>query len=99
HPPALHSFPTRRSSDLARMVEIRPTNLKGRKVIHHSIAYLVLNNDPEAVNTGTASGREFSTSADDLVNRRPQLMEWAIGKGYDRSEEHTSELQSPDHLV
>ena len=40
----------------AKMVEIRPTNLKGRKVLHHSIAYLVLNNDPEAVNTGTANG-------------------------------------------
>ena len=34
------------------MVEIRPTNLKARKIIHHSIAYLVLNNDPDAVNTG-----------------------------------------------
>ena len=30
----------------ARMVEIRPTNLQGRKVVHHSIAYLVLNDDP-----------------------------------------------------
>ena len=33
-----------------KMVEIRPTNLKARKIIHHSIAYLVLNNDPDAVN-------------------------------------------------
>ena len=40
----------------ARMVEIRPTTLKGRRVLHHSIAYLVLNNDPDAVNTGTTSG-------------------------------------------
>ena len=40
-----------------KMVEIRPTNLKGRKIVHHSIAYLVLNNDPDAVNTGTANGR------------------------------------------
>ena len=38
------------------MVEIRPTDLKGRRIIHHSIAYLVLNNDPDAVNTGTATG-------------------------------------------
>src|SRR5689334_12468134 len=30
-----------------RMVEIRPTSLQGRKDLHHSIAYLVLNNDPE----------------------------------------------------
>ena len=39
-----------------KMVEIRPTNLKARKIVHHSIAYLVLNNDPDAVNTGTATG-------------------------------------------
>ena len=50
--------PTFRSREprWAKMVEIRPTTLKGRRVIHHSIAYLVLNNDPEAVNTGTATG-------------------------------------------
>ena len=65
-----------------RMVEIRPTSLKARKVIHHSIAYLVLNNDPDAVNAGTASGPS-RVADDDPVNRRPQLMEWAIGKGYD----------------
>ena len=39
-----------------KMVEIRPSNLKSRKIVHHSIAYLVLNNDPDAVNTGTATG-------------------------------------------
>ncbi|HEV3141134.1 MAG TPA: cytochrome c, partial [Vicinamibacterales bacterium] len=67
-----------------KLVEIRPTNLKSRKIIHHSIAYLVLNNDPDAVNTGTASGPARAGFDDaDLVNRRPQLMEWAIGKGYD----------------
>ena len=38
------------------MVEIRPTNMQGRKIVHHSIAYLVLaNNDPDAVNTGIAA--------------------------------------------
>jgi hypothetical protein len=84
----------------ARMVEIRPTNLKGRKIIHHSIAYLVLNNDPEAVNTGTASGRErVDLSADDLVNRRPQLMEWAIGKGYDLFRPGTGKLIVPGEKI
>ena len=40
-----------------KMVEIRPTNLKARKVVHHSIAYHVLNADNvQAVNTGTANG-------------------------------------------
>jgi hypothetical protein len=68
----------------AKMVEIRPLTLKARKLVHHSIAYLVLNNDPDAVNKGTANGPDRrGADGDDLVNRRPQLMEWAIGKGYD----------------
>jgi hypothetical protein len=86
----------------ARMVEIRPTNLKGRRIVHHSIAYLVLNNDPEAVSTGTANG--FATAASDptpvdLVNRRPQLMEWAIGKGYDRFRDGTGKLILPGEKI
>ena len=53
-----------------KMVEIRPTNMKSRKIIHHSIAYLVLNNDPDAVNQGTANGPDRPGGPDDLVNRR-----------------------------
>ena len=81
----------------AKMVEIRPTQMKGRRIVHHSIAYLVLNNDPEAVNTGTANGgvRDFG----DLVNRRPQLMEWAIGKGYDLFREGTGKLLMPGEKI
>jgi hypothetical protein len=86
----------------AKLVEIRPTNLKGRRIVHHSIAYLVLNNDPEAVNTGTANG--FAAAASDplpidLVNRRPQLMEWAIGKGYDQFREGTGKLILPGEKI
>ena len=80
-----------------RMVEIRPTNLKGRRIIHHSIAYLVLNNDPDAVNTGTANGPD--RFGDDLVNRRPQLMEWAIGKGYDLFRPDTGKLILPGEKI
>ncbi|HLG98007.1 MAG TPA: cytochrome c [Bryobacteraceae bacterium] len=83
-----------------KMVEIRPTNLKGRKIIHHSIAYLVLNNDPDAVSTGTANGpNRRGNSADDLVNRRPQLMEWAIGKGYDLYRPGTGKLILPGEKI
>src|SRR5207249_2960164 len=78
-----------------KLVEIRPTNLKSRKIIHHSIAYLVLNNDPEAVNTGTANGPDRRGDVDDPVNRRPQLMEWAIGKGYDLYRPGTGKLLVP----
>jgi hypothetical protein len=81
-----------------RMVEIRPTNLKARKILHHSIAYHVLNPDNvQAVNTGI--GNFGGTSADDLVNRRPQLMEWAIGKGYDRFMDGTGKLIMPGEKI
>src|SRR5436309_1127703 len=83
----------------AYMVEIRPTNLKGRRIIHHSIAYLVLNNDPEAVNKGTSNGPDRFRDGDDLVNRRPQLMEWAIGKGYDLFRPGTGKLILPGEKI
>jgi hypothetical protein len=82
-----------------RLVEIRPTNLKARRIIHHSIAYLVLNNDPEAVNTGTTIGGGRLTLDDDPVNRRPQLMEWAIGKGYDLYRPDTGKLLVPGEKI
>jgi len=83
----------------AKMVEIRPTSQAARKLIHHSIAYLVLNNDPEAVNQGTSNGPSRQGDADDLVNRRPQLMEWAIGKGYDLFREGTGKLILPGEKI
>jgi hypothetical protein len=83
-----------------KMVEIRPTNLKARKIVHHSIAYLVLNDDPEAVNTGTAAGPERQGGGgEDAVNRRPQLMEWAIGKGYDLYRPGTGKLLVPGEKI
>ena len=83
----------------ARMVEIRPTNLKGRRVIHHSIAYLVLTNDPDAINKGTSNGPDRLRDGDDLVSRRPQLMEWAIGKGYDLFRPGTGKLIVPGEQI
>ena len=83
----------------AKMVEIRPTTLKGRRIIHHSIAYLVLNNDPDAINKGTSNGPERLRDGDDLVNRRPQLMEWAIGKGYDLFRPGTGKLIVPGEKI
>lgn len=82
-----------------RMVEIRPSNLKARKTIHHSIAYLLLNDDPDAVNQGTANGPAPPSSREDLVARRPQLMEWAIGKGYDRFRDGTGKLILPGEKI
>ncbi len=89
-----------------KMVEIRPSNLNARKILHHSIAYHVLNPDNvAAVNQGVqvARGVTFSgsaaPSAADLVNRRPQLMEWAIGKGYDRYLEGTGKMIMPGEKI
>ncbi len=105
-----------------RMVEIRPSNIQGRKILHHSIAYQVLNpENADAVNTGigrpgglggpgaggpgaAASGAAAASAAgaaavDDRVNRRPQLMEWAIGKGYDRYMDGTGKLIMPGEKI
>jgi hypothetical protein len=84
-----------------KMVEIRPTNLKARKIIHHSIAYQVLSpNNVQAVNTGTATGGfGGAQNPADLVNRRPQIMEWAIGKGYDLFREGTGKLIMPGETI
>jgi hypothetical protein len=86
-----------------KMVEIRPANIQGRKILHHSIAYHILSPDNvAAVNTGVVRPGFDPTqppSAADLVNRRPQLMEWAIGKGYDRYMEGTGKLIMPGEKI
>jgi hypothetical protein len=82
-----------------KMVEIRPTSLQARKIIHHSIAYLVLNDDPQAVNRGTASQGRGADDVDSTVERRPQLMEWAIGKGYDLFRPDTGKLILPGEKI
>ena len=82
-----------------KMVEIRPTNLKTRRILHHSIAYLVLNDDAEAVNTGTSNGPSLPLSREDLLARRPMLMEWAIGKGYDKFADGTGKLIVPGEKI
>jgi hypothetical protein len=83
-----------------RMVEIRPSSLKARRTIHHSIAYQVLRPDNvAAVNTGVATGGFRQQDGVDLVNRRPQIMEWAIGKGYDRFREGTGKLLLPGETI
>ena len=90
-----------------RMVEIRPTNIQSRKILHHSIAYHILSpENAAAVNTGIGGGRpaasvsgSASQLAADLANRRPQLMEWAIGKGYDRYMDGTGKLIMPGEKI
>ncbi|HKB09426.1 MAG TPA: hypothetical protein VKD69_02190 [Vicinamibacterales bacterium] len=81
-----------------KLVEIRPSSVKARKIIHHSIAHLVLKDDPDSVNTGVASGGRGGgggVDLDNVVNSRPNLMEWAIGKGYDLYRPGTGKLLLP----
>jgi hypothetical protein len=88
-----------------RMVEIRPTNIQGRKILHHSIAHIVQNpDDPDSDSSfsGTASGGRFRDNDNDpqaAINARPTLMEWAIGKGYDRYMDGTGKLIKPGQRI
>jgi hypothetical protein len=79
-----------------KMVEIRPISLKARKIIHHSVAYLVLNNDPEAIGPSRGGAAQ---NVDDGVASRPFLMEWAIGKGYDLYRPGTGKLLVPGEKI
>src|SRR5438552_17657756 len=72
----LHSFPTRRSSDLARDGGDRQAEPDRDREQSGGVAALGIHND---------RGSKYT------ARRRPTAP--------DRSEEHTSELQSPDHLV
>ena len=85
-----------------RMVEIRPTNIQGRKILHHSIAHIAMDAnsvDADVINRGIAGGRGGGDDPADLVNARPYLMEWAIGKGYDRYMDNTGKLIKPGQRI
>ncbi|MFN7916555.1 MAG: cytochrome c [Vicinamibacterales bacterium] len=89
-----------------RAVEIRPSNLQGRKILHHSIAYHILRPDNTAavnqgvqVNRGISFSGSAAASQQELALRRPQIMEWAIGKGYDQYMEGTGKLIMPGEKI
>src|SRR5207244_12535632 len=85
-PLALHSFPTRRSSDLAPFADPRFSDFTKIHFWKYRRA------DATAIPNARVVAK-FDTGD-------PALLEIRIGTGRMlRSEEHTSELQSPDHLV
>src|SRR5207244_8262494 len=96
HPPPPHSFPTRRSSDLSQR---RVDPIGGPRMdteadcaitphaVHQAQRYRILN-CCLCVTVAVAFKCELSRSQPRIMNREG-----------DRSEERTSELQSPDHLV
>jgi hypothetical protein len=73
-----------------RAVEMRPGTMKGRRIIHHAVAYL----DQEDKDT---SGVPGSGNAD--LNRRAMLMEWAVGKGYDYYRPNSGKLLLPGSKI
>jgi hypothetical protein len=91
-----------------KMIEIRPTNLKARKIVHHAVAYLELNNDPEAIgptraNANANANANAAAAAQNpdiaALASRPFLMEWAVGKGYDLYRPGTGKLLLPGEKI
>jgi hypothetical protein len=73
-----------------RAVEMRPSSMPGRKIIHHAVAYL----DQDDKDTADVPG-----SANSDLDRRGMLMEWAIGKQYDMYRPNTGKLLLPGSKI
>src|SRR5207253_9878444 len=90
--PALHSFPTRRSSDLRRI----RAGAGGQEVKIIAVTASVIDDNRQGALAGGADdfmGKPFREA--ELF----QKLHAHLGVEYVRSEEHTSELQSRGHLV
>jgi hypothetical protein len=72
-----------------RAIEVRPGTMRGRKITHHAVAYLV-QDDPDMMAPG---------ASDPDVGFRAFLMEWAIGKGYDLYRPDTGKLILPGSQI
>src|SRR5205807_8221584 len=94
-PPALHSFPTRRSSDL-QVRRLSAASARRRRFSHCRLC-------PVESLRGTAVAQKIPEHQPDFQGHRllvRRLPEPILGTEIrSRSEEHTSELQSPCNLV
>src|SRR5690606_41846465 len=96
HAPALPSFPTRRSSDLAGGggLEARPDGLHRRDAdLGGHAARPAVEVEDERAGDGGEGAEDFAGLASELAAGR--LLNGLLA----RSEEHTSELQSRENLV
>src|SRR5207244_12461882 len=91
HLPRLHSFPTRRSSDLSR--QNASATSCGRSGSTNSAASPAISGAAERRAQMTGQPHAIASTI-----RSPSASPGA-SESEARSEEHTSELQSPDHLV
>src|SRR5207244_11864026 len=92
-PRHLHSFPTRRSSDLQKFHRIN----RALKTVSNFVLGSMQSRPPHHLGGVHRRGATYSS------HRAPSTYHEAragLGRLWvGRSEEHTSELQSPDHLV
>src|SRR5439155_23630987 len=89
--PALHSFPTRRSSDLPEDLAAAPD--------HVTVAGLTPPEEPVAVDDERRAIGHVPFLVPHAVRAHHRPMDVAQERERKRSEEHTSELQSRGHLV
>src|SRR5439155_26612069 len=88
-PPDLHSFPTRRSSDLVRAGQVRTGFNEHAEALFLTSSFVFDNAEQAAARfTGTEGGFVYSRFTNPTVAMKRA-----------RSEEHTSELQSRGQLV
>src|SRR5207244_10636087 len=90
----IHSFPTRRSSDLVISLDLEPDFLDAKTIrIDLNVIFR-----PVPVTRPGVTIKDYyvgSTGARVVF----ETVDGKVKKYTPRSEEHTSELQSPDHLV
>ena len=73
-----------------RAVEIRPSTLAGRKIMHHVLAYLFQEEPGGPTNPNAVPGDSGSAGL---------LMEWAIGKNFDIYRPNTGKLLLPGSRI
>src|SRR5205823_9407160 len=96
---ALHSFPTRRSSDLGRLLpELLPFICISERFFRHAVGTSAGSLSPRT-NWSSLASFEFDLPPLDEQRRITDLL-WTADQviGAYRSEEHTSELQSLAYL-
>src|SRR5205823_10706372 len=98
-PPPLHSFPTRRSSDLTYpFLPLDPTSRRPGQPVENDFFSLTRNGPgriiADATQAATGISRRNVSCAGEIISARGRNRLY-----HRRSEEHTSELQSLAYLV
>src|SRR5207302_10040053 len=92
----LHSFPTRRSSDLEAGFDVFQQALK-TDALNSGLTFMA--DSGNRYMQGEGQHITYNFAFDSMVTRETGRVELIHLKELDRSEEHTSELQSRENLV